>query len=502
MEDFGSLSITDEPEKVWRNEQLHRGISELSIGDNSRETARSSGYSVGVSPQIMSKFMQHFPVSPSPLRNEWEFVEEMEIDDEYDGEHSSETEDLETKLDEKKDNSNIDGLAGGNIFDNKPNLKDFMRFSENSINNIDEPSEEINDLNDHQETSSNRANVIKALLSPTTLGVVAATKDEHANSSDMRFGSTMLPIEDDFTYKNSQDNSRTADYLRRNESDNTLNFRDNLRKEPIQVAINNNNFFYPSGFSPMVPTHNLTMMTQENLERNRQRGLTTQQHSDVIDHFQDYYRLPDPWSPHSRPASRISYILTSYLQMFLNVGTGMIVLSFLLSFGRALKQDLRSSWAHHRQELENESLNCRAAYELNKCGQTPGLPALRETCRVWETCMTRDNDVFFRARSALSAQLLGDIINSFVEPIGWKAVTVIMMGIMTWTFSSNFLLGFVRAKSYYGGCDKNHDSFSQSHNINWQGPDRETTEKIVQPLVKRDVAGTEAETTEMNLTMA
>ena len=65
--------------------------------------------------------------------------------------------------------------------------------------------------------------------------------------------------------------------------------------------------------------------------------------------------------------------------------------------------------------------------------------------------MQRDNELAFGNRSVLMMGLFGRLINSFVEPIGYKAAIFLAVGVVVWCFSSNFLLGFLRAKYYYYG---------------------------------------------------
>lgn len=165
--------------------------------------------------------------------------------------------------------------------------------------------------------------------------------------------------------------------------------------------------------------------------------------------YDEPYRLPVPWSSSCRPVSKNAYTFVSYLQLFLNFITVVVLFSFVTSLVRSLKTDITSSWNHKRLELEYESINCKNLYAINEC--TLGdKPALLDQCQQWEQCMNRDNNLFFRARTTLGAQLFGEVINSFVEPIGWKALLVVMLGLAIWCFSSNFLLGYMRAKSYYG----------------------------------------------------
>jgi Di-sulfide bridge nucleocytoplasmic transport domain len=41
-------------------------------------------------------------------------------------------------------------------------------------------------------------------------------------------------------------------------------------------------------------------------------------------------------------------------------------------------------------------------------------------CASWETCMNRDPTVVGRAK--VGAEMIAEVVNSFVEPISWKTL--------------------------------------------------------------------------------
>ena len=67
-----------------------------------------------------------------------------------------------------------------------------------------------------------------------------------------------------------------------------------------------------------------------------------------------------------------------------------------------------------------EMSQCMKEYTANRCGTDVRLPALEQVCRNWEMCMNRDSEAVGRAR--VSAHTFAVIVNSFVEPISWKAM--------------------------------------------------------------------------------
>lgn len=41
-------------------------------------------------------------------------------------------------------------------------------------------------------------------------------------------------------------------------------------------------------------------------------------------------------------------------------------------------------------------------------------------CASWETCMNRDPTIVGRAK--VGAEMIGEVVNGFVEPISWKTL--------------------------------------------------------------------------------
>lgn len=67
-----------------------------------------------------------------------------------------------------------------------------------------------------------------------------------------------------------------------------------------------------------------------------------------------------------------------------------------------------------------EMAACAKDYVDNRCGGGDRLPALETVCGNWERCMNRDPAKVGRAK--VSAQTMAIIINSFIDPISWKAI--------------------------------------------------------------------------------
>lgn len=433
MDQFGNLSLDDGFDRTIRDEDII-GISNLSISDNVHK----------IPAQVLNRYMPHFPTSPSPLRNALTFVEtlgdQMDIDEEDAGVRNSEN--------ENEDVLQKDVLQEELLRNRTPQVTflvpDYGHESQSSKREqlkAKQKEESIGDEVIHRDDKvkpqeqegdiANSAAVLKALLSPTSLGVAAAAKIDGIS----------LPSQVTHEDKTTQDEDieEIEDPSSKGIAVNDMkeHLRSRSKLQPIHVSINNHHYYYPESkryFSSATPP--VYQDARYNME-------------EPLMHQDAKYKLPLPWSSKSRPVSRGSYAFMSYLQLFLNCITVTAIFSFITSLIRTIKTDIKSIWEHRKLELDFQSSRCKVQYLSNKC-DIQGRPALQEQCQRWEQCMNRNNDIFFRARSTLSAKLFGEIINSFIEPIGWKALLVISMGMVVWCFCSNFLLGFARAKSYYG----------------------------------------------------
>lgn len=74
---------------------------------------------------------------------------------------------------------------------------------------------------------------------------------------------------------------------------------------------------------------------------------------------------------------------------------------------------------HICAEIRQEIATCAHLYKQNLCAESP-IPAMLSQCSAWETCMNRDPSVIGRAK--VSAELLAEVVNGFVEPISWKTL--------------------------------------------------------------------------------
>lgn len=70
-------------------------------------------------------------------------------------------------------------------------------------------------------------------------------------------------------------------------------------------------------------------------------------------------------------------------------------------------------------EIVQEITSCSLMYKTNHCVGNV-IPHMVGPCADWEMCMNRDPTRIGRAR--IGAELIAEVINSFIEPISWKTL--------------------------------------------------------------------------------
>ncbi|CDO93192.1 unnamed protein product [Kluyveromyces dobzhanskii CBS 2104] len=411
MENFNALSLgsTAQNDNTLEESDL-LAMSTLSISERKQPTRN----------ELISKFQPYNPQCPSPLRAtviipENDFVEDMEIDEVYD---VSDVEDETSEAQTNTQNKVIKKTVSEDVLDD-------------SI-----LSAEIDDTASNCKDEQTR--LIKAILSPTSLGIALATRDldtkQEPQVEDPSLdnpSSNLEPISSNINRNVSSSSTSTSIHDLPFPSEENVQSRASNTTKPWRIQVQNHHHYY---------------MLPNGPNRDSLYHETQPEYLEPL----DQKALPVPWSSKSNPASKASYAFTSYLQLALNTITVMIICSTITAFAKAVRTDIKSTWDHKKLELDFESANCKVEYLANHCNQDEVVPALVDQCNQWGKCMSRNNDIYFRARTSLGARLFGEIINSLIEPLGWKALVVILVTLIIWCFSSNFLLGFMRAKSYYG----------------------------------------------------
>jgi len=146
-------------------------------------------------------------------------------------------------------------------------------------------------------------------------------------------------------------------------------------------------------------------------QRRKHRGQHPQQHGQ----FQQYPQ--QSWAETHRD---IPTILSQYLQLGVNVSIACLGLYLLYAFVKTIQRDVEMKVQEYSAEVQHEIDVCNRDWFANRCQPETLLPAMAEKCMEWKLCAERDPELIGRAR--VSAITFAEIINSFIEPISYKAM--------------------------------------------------------------------------------
>lgn len=133
----------------------------------------------------------------------------------------------------------------------------------------------------------------------------------------------------------------------------------------------------------------------------------------------------------------INFVATCY--------AGYLVYSII----QTVRQDIKHKLSQQISNVLVEIESCKRSYNENNCSPDLIVPILEKPCAYWLKCMNQDPYNGGGNKSLISAETVGMIINSLIEPLSFKFFLV-MFGFVLLIFACNFTFGFIRAKSYYG----------------------------------------------------
>ncbi|TRM62936.1 Di-sulfide bridge nucleocytoplasmic transport domain-containing protein [Schizophyllum amplum] len=153
-----------------------------------------------------------------------------------------------------------------------------------------------------------------------------------------------------------------------------------------------------------------------------------------------HYTLNMP-SP-APPQSDMPYILLGYLQFFFNLSLVLVFLYLVLQFILTVQRDVEQRISEYSMDIVQEISLCVGQYRNNGCDHP--MPAMVTQCAHWKTCMDRDPTKMGRAR--VGAELIAEVVNSFVEPISWKTLAFTLTSLSFLTVFINTLLSLYRSR--------------------------------------------------------
>lgn len=124
-----------------------------------------------------------------------------------------------------------------------------------------------------------------------------------------------------------------------------------------------------------------------------------------------------------------------YIKVLVNIFTCSLVLIVVYKFWNTLRHDLSVRAEHARAVLVAEINECRRLYDLNQCASSK-LPATMAVCAEWQRCMNRDPQLISHAQ--LSAEGLGEMMESFLAPLGARVRIILVLVIPATLLLVNF----------------------------------------------------------------
>ena len=113
-------------------------------------------------------------------------------------------------------------------------------------------------------------------------------------------------------------------------------------------------------------------------------------------------------------------ILSWWAQLVVNLSLFSLAVYVVFGFVSAIRTEFEQAAEEVSDGILAEMATCAKSYVDNRCAGNDRLPALETVCENWERCMNRDPAKVGRAK--VSAHTMAVIINSFIDPISWKAI--------------------------------------------------------------------------------
>ncbi|KZV88052.1 hypothetical protein EXIGLDRAFT_723067 [Exidia glandulosa HHB12029] len=141
----------------------------------------------------------------------------------------------------------------------------------------------------------------------------------------------------------------------------------------------------------------------------------------------------------------VPQVLVGYVQFFFNLAVVLVVLYLAVAFIVTVQRDVEQRVSEYSLELLAEISTCRQQWDANHCASpTHRAPILTAQCAEWEACMARDPT--FVGRAKVAAEMMGEVVNGFVEPISWKTLIFTLTSTSFFIVLINVLLSLYRAR--------------------------------------------------------
>ncbi|EAW13495.1 putative nuclear envelope protein Brr6 [Aspergillus clavatus NRRL 1] len=166
-----------------------------------------------------------------------------------------------------------------------------------------------------------------------------------------------------------------------------------------------------------------------NMKNVGRKGSQEGQSSSRLSSFSEFFSLLE-----AHP--NVPSILSWWAQLVVNLSLFSLAVYVVFGFVSAIRAEFEQAAEEVSDTILAEMAVCTKNYVDNRCMSGDRLPALETICENWERCMNRDPAKVGRAK--VSAHTMAIIINSFIDPISWKAIMFFLATISTVTVVSNW----------------------------------------------------------------
>lgn len=119
-------------------------------------------------------------------------------------------------------------------------------------------------------------------------------------------------------------------------------------------------------------------------------------------------------------------LLLSYSKFFFNVLLLVIAVWIIFYFIKIIKSDVNLKYNEHLADNMKDISKCYEQYDMNKCSSDDfKIPALEDTCKVWEACMSKNPDDI--RIMMLGAEVVSEVLNRFIDPLSMKTTIFIII---------------------------------------------------------------------------
>jgi hypothetical protein len=118
--------------------------------------------------------------------------------------------------------------------------------------------------------------------------------------------------------------------------------------------------------------------------------------------------------------SHLPLIMMQYVLLFFWMSFVFSAVWIMYNCYQTVTQDVEFKVQESSSKVSDQMTECSKQYLQNRCAPDIRVPAIEHQCQEWERCMNQDPKKIGRAR--VSAVTFAEIINSFVNGLGFKTL--------------------------------------------------------------------------------